>query len=218
MKTLLSALAILVLSCTSAHAVTTTFDFLSKTKGYTYGTLDYNVNGIGLSVSAARYKNGEVIDYGKIKQYKNHGLAIKNSSGDNTHEIDGSGYKDVAYFQFDQDVTVKSISFTHNGSNDQFAYFFDTGADGSLNLIDASLDANPANPVADTYNFLASQLRTGSLFGFGALGHDDDFKIASISVHVSAVPLPAGLPLYGAGLALLGFVGWRRKQKMAAAA
>ncbi len=28
---------------------------------------------------------------------------------------------------------------------------------------------------------------------------------------VSAVPLPAALPLYGAGMAILGFIGWRRK-------
>ncbi|MBE7636390.1 hypothetical protein GUA87_06000 [Sneathiella sp. P13V-1] len=34
---------------------------------------------------------------------------------------------------------------------------------------------------------------------------------------VTAVPLPAALPLYGAGMALLGFIGWRRKQKAAAA-
>ncbi|MEP3245439.1 MAG: hypothetical protein ABJN40_14855 [Sneathiella sp.] len=30
---------------------------------------------------------------------------------------------------------------------------------------------------------------------------------------VSAVPLPAALPLYGAGMALLGFFGWRRKKR-----
>ena len=31
--------------------------------------------------------------------------------------------------------------------------------------------------------------------------------------NVSPVPLPAALPLYGTGLALLGFIGWRRKRK-----
>ncbi len=30
---------------------------------------------------------------------------------------------------------------------------------------------------------------------------------------VSAVPLPAALPLYGVGLAAMGFIGWRRKRK-----
>lgn len=33
---------------------------------------------------------------------------------------------------------------------------------------------------------------------------------------VSTVPLPAGLPLYGAGLAVMGFIGWRRSRKAAA--
>lgn len=33
------------------------------------------------------------------------------------------------------------------------------------------------------------------------------------SYQVSAVPLPAALPLYGAGMALLGFFGWRRKKR-----
>ncbi len=32
---------------------------------------------------------------------------------------------------------------------------------------------------------------------------------------VSAVPLPAALPLFGSGLAVMGFVGWRRKRKLA---
>jgi len=30
---------------------------------------------------------------------------------------------------------------------------------------------------------------------------------------VSAVPLPTALPLYGAGLALMGFIGWRRRSR-----
>jgi len=34
---------------------------------------------------------------------------------------------------------------------------------------------------------------------------------------VSAVPLPAALPLFGTGLAVMGLIGWRRKRKAAAA-
>jgi hypothetical protein len=33
---------------------------------------------------------------------------------------------------------------------------------------------------------------------------------------VSVVPLPAALPLYGTGLAIMGFLGWRRKRVSAA--
>lgn len=32
---------------------------------------------------------------------------------------------------------------------------------------------------------------------------------------VSAVPIPAALPLFGTGLAVMGFIGWRRKRKAA---
>ncbi len=34
-------------------------------------------------------------------------------------------------------------------------------------------------------------------------------------VNVAAVPLPAALPLFGTGLALMGFIGWRRKRQTA---
>lgn len=35
---------------------------------------------------------------------------------------------------------------------------------------------------------------------------------------VSPVPLPAALPLFGTGLAVMGFIGWRRKRRMTAEA
>jgi len=38
---------------------------------------------------------------------------------------------------------------------------------------------------------------------------------SAINVRVSAVPLPASLPLYGAGIVFFGFMGWRRKRKLA---
>jgi hypothetical protein len=51
-----------------------------------------------------------------------------------------------------------------------------------------------------------------------AMGQDGKLLAGTgINVEVSAIPLPAALPLYGAGLAVLGFLGWR-KRKMAAAA
>ncbi|MEP3244041.1 MAG: VPLPA-CTERM sorting domain-containing protein [Sneathiella sp.] len=39
------------------------------------------------------------------------------------------------------------------------------------------------------------------------------FEFANLQV--SAVPLPAALPLYGAGVAVLGFMGWRRRRNAA---
>ena len=55
--------------------------------------------------------------------------------------------------------------------------------------------------------------------------YGDDAQLDSVTnafeyanMTVSAVPLPAALPLYGAGLAALGFIGWRKRRKAAAAA
>ncbi len=47
-----------------------------------------------------------------------------------------------------------------------------------------------------------------------------EFLIASLDNPdgtVGLVPLPAALPLYGTGLAVMGFIGWRRRQKSKAA-
>ena len=41
----------------------------------------------------------------------------------------------------------------------------------------------------------------------------DSFEYANLQV--SVVPLPAALPLYGAGVALLGFMGWRKRKNAA---
>ncbi|MCP4044563.1 MAG: hypothetical protein GY732_01070 [Gammaproteobacteria bacterium] len=49
------------------------------------------------------------------------------------------------------------------------------------------------------------------------------FEFSSItsvpnSIDPPAVPIPAALPLFGTGIALMGFIGWRRKHKTVSAA
>ena len=40
---------------------------------------------------------------------------------------------------------------------------------------------------------------------------------AGVSVRVDTIPIPAALPLLAAGLGAMGFMGWRKKSKIAAA-
>jgi hypothetical protein len=46
----------------------------------------------------------------------------------------------------------------------------------------------------------------------------DDFYFAGTNIATSAVPIPATLPLFISGTGLLGFMGWRRKMRIAKAA
>ena len=56
--------------------------------------------------------------------------------------------------------------------------------------------------------------------GYGWIANNEFSTLAfdnTMLNSVSAVPLPAALPLYGAGLAIMGFFGWRRKRPAVAA-
>jgi len=44
------------------------------------------------------------------------------------------------------------------------------------------------------------------------------FNFDTNAAPLSVVPLPAALPLYGTGLAILGFIGWRRQRRTVTAA
>ncbi|MEP3244518.1 MAG: hypothetical protein ABJN40_15380 [Sneathiella sp.] len=61
--------------------------------------------------------------------------------------------------------------------------------------------------------FQESDTSVIALFGDGS--GDLDFDDMAMRISVSAVPLPAALPLYGAGLAIMVFFGWRRKKRLA---
>ena len=64
--------------------------------------------------------------------------------------------------------------------------------------------------LADLAAFLGSHtLSTGGHFGLN--GGGGDLSIETTTFALSAVPLPAALPLFGAGLAGLGFAGWKRR-------
>jgi len=75
-----------------------------------------------------------------------------------------------------------------------------------LSILTDAKDSNPAAAFAVRFQ------RTG-LDGEGsdtALGGPD------LQGNIPPVPLPAAMPLFGAGLAIMGFIGWRRKRKAVA--
>jgi len=72
--------------------------------------------------------------------------------------------------------------------------------------------------VSEVAGSILTSINQDGVFGFtifdifGNVNEGFDFEIAVDETGISVVPLPAALPLYGTGLALLGFIGWRRKR------
>ncbi|OUR75379.1 hypothetical protein A9Q83_18330 [Alphaproteobacteria bacterium 46_93_T64] len=81
---------------------------------------------------------------------------------------------------------------------------------GFRSLVDFSLLSGFIDGL-NTLEILVTNKAGGGLNPMGLL-------ISDTAIQVTAVPLPAALPLYGAGVVLLGLVGWRRKEKSIAAA
>ncbi|MEP3244517.1 MAG: VPLPA-CTERM sorting domain-containing protein [Sneathiella sp.] len=205
MKKILATLFALALSCTAAQAAT--FDFTGN--GGRATSYTFVEDGISVTASPASFNNGGGTSTSpsyRVGQYGG-GLGMSRYWGEN-HQVDGWFGNDLIVFDFDRNVTIESVSFTHVDRDDEFSFFFDLGNDGSLDDINFNVDI----PGSGTYSFFGTW--TGDTFGIGAYDYNDNFKISGMTV--SAVPLPAALPLYGAGMAVIGFIGWRRKKRLAA--
>jgi hypothetical protein len=69
--------------------------------------------------------------------------------------------------------------------------------------------------VSNGLGFIVASIMAAGVFDeIRFMSGNNAFEYANLTV--SAVPLPAAFPLYGAGLAVLGFLGWRRRRKSAA--
>jgi hypothetical protein len=109
---------------------------------------------------------------------------------------------------------INSFDFMWGSVDDYniIEFYFDGGWVDSLMGDDAQLDSAPKGvewinaSVSSVFLFDEVRFISGS----------NAFEYAN--VQLSAVPLPAALPLYGAGIAVLGFMGWRKRRKAAIAA
>ncbi len=63
------------------------------------------------------------------------------------------------------------------------------------------------------YTYVFTNAVGGSVTADYWPGDNNDYSQYTGQFRISAVPLPTALPLYGAGIAVLGFLGWRRKQR-----
>lgn len=105
----------------------------------------------------------------------------------------------------------------HNGGSESVSGFIAEGPRD--NSSDFTLDILTPAPVTVGRDDFTTDVTSGLSFIFGGDGGTYQFaidghgKAAQYDIRISAVPLPAGLPLMGAGLALMGFVAWNKKRK-----
>lgn len=79
-------------------------------------------------------------------------------------------------------------------------------SDGWTN-VSASVTINAGNLL------IGSFLKIELVNNGGEQANWDNVRLDRSDIAVGVVPLPAALPLYGSGLAIMGFIGWRRKRK-----
>lgn len=186
--TAFAVLTVLAVTTTAAHAVVINFD------DYTNDTSANN------ELDGTEYAALGVV-------FSTPGLALNlggtTISGPNSLGADSSTFDDFSGqidIQFTGGLSYLDVTFSIFNTPYE-AKAFDIN--GTL-LSTLSSAGGALTQFFDFSGFLVNKIEvTGDFYAI------DDL---SFNNNISAVPLPAGLPLYGAGIALLGFMGWRRKR------
>ena len=206
----------------------TTFNFQGvnnvQAPSFVYNNVPHNLSvtvasNVASEPSPSPAMNTTVKAAGKVGKWT-YGLGILDGSKNDAHFVDGKDKNDVLSFAFSQRVKLIAITFSFNDANhsliNNFALFFDKDKNNSFNnnLVWKSKDI-PGSSFYGTYTFTALEQKNynGKVFGIGAFGDNDMFKVASITVQqVSSIPLPGALPLILSGLVGLGLA---RQKKFA---
>ena len=215
------------ISCATSGAAGT-IDFNSKTNLPQKGALTFS-NGLhSVQVTARKVReDGKLKGPALISSYEGSkgGLGIctgrldRAASGGcagDDHTVSGSdGADEMALINFGETaVRLTSVTLSLVGNDDDFdVAVYGRGSKHPVSFTDDIALPN-INPIVEatfgsefrTVTYLFEDLLVGSIFGFGADGPDDDFKIQSIgfeSLEVASVPLPAAGWMLIAGLGAL---------------
>jgi hypothetical protein len=184
----------------SAAPITFSYDFTGP--NVTADSLSFSQSGVGLTVSGYRYTAPETINANVQINRGTNGLGVCGtllvgaSGGCSSPLLDGGSASNVdnelLKFSFSAGVSLESIRFFNNDTNDVFDFFLGE----PLGLQFAFLTPTNGQRV---YTF-ADPIPAGLVFGVGVRGNSDQVRIEGLTVRYDAavVPLPAG------GLLLIG--------------
>ena len=212
-------------STASSAATTGSIDLRGSNSGGSYGNSRTFSDGTTNVTATGWSYDGHSVREGALGQWS-HGLGVNNSSGDNSHTVDNSGWLDFVVFQFDSAVALDSVSFSTGWHG-----MYDTDATiGVSNLM------TPFTGDLSSFTFFDANGRTGSnirdvnlsgligttwLIGASATntdGRTDGFKIAGLGFTsaAGAVPEPAtwAMMLLGFGFAGAAMRRGKTQQRM----
>lgn len=231
----------LIASVSMAQAVQIKFDFTLPGNGVsTESPFSITEDGVTVIVSAHSMDDNGNVTNEDVTRYSNKGIGITSGWHDQP-QVDNIGPDEFIQFVFSENVSIVSAEFSYVNNSDNFAWAKDTN---NSNTIDGNDYISPFidipgsgtysefSPDADNLKVFALGLfdndGTATVSAFGNWWHkhhwpprdpEYSWKVKNLTVeYTTPVPVPAALPLFGTGLALMGFIGWRRRRKLAAAA
>ncbi len=119
----------------------------------------------------------------------------------------------------DLTATSSALSFNFAGTDSGVLKFASSGGVGELQALpNGNVVYEAGGYSCDGYGGPLDFCAVDFAAPFEALGADaEETGTVVIGTAVSTTPLPAALPLFGAGLGVIGLLGWRRKRKSVAA-
>ncbi len=194
----------LLISAGSASAGSTVIDFRGNAGHKNSHTFSEDGISVTATGGAFNYSNKLITSGVKVGQWS-HGLGVKNSPTDDKHTVDGNGWDDVLFLNFNTNVLLDKI-------------FFGWTNGGKVKVWSGDLAELLGTYTLSYYGGGYYQVDlpgsgfAGNSFALEASGKKDSYKVAAVKVHdlpTTVIPSPAaGL----AGMALLGLVMTARRR------